>query len=155
MQLLIPAWRFSSTGLKPSQWHAMVQGGESNSAIEFQIFRPTSGVYRLVNGNELRPGSVTGSGSETARLICNSPVNIRVQSGDIVGIRLTSGGDPAAGLGLQYANTTTGADRVDVYYWQGTRSRACNFSLCDTSAGVLGGVTPLVHRKIREYSALS
>ena len=74
------------------------------------------------------------------------PPEIPVRPDYIVGIRLRnniSGADP--NFGLQYSNSTTAGAGVDVYYWQGMGShQACSLSICDSSAGVLHGIAPLV-----------
>ena len=57
LQLLIPAWKLNTNGFI-SQWQAIVQGQVSSSAIEFQIFRPSSktdDAYDLVYGNTINP----------------------------------------------------------------------------------------------------
>lgn len=146
LQLLIPEWRFSSAGYV-AQWLAMVQGSASNSAgIELQIFRPIQneeGIqYGLVYGNELpaSQGSII-----LPRFVCLQPgtSQIPVQPGDIVGIRLKNGTDLPS-FGLQYRSGATTGDRVDVYYWQGMGNQACNLSICDSNAGVLRGIIPLI-----------
>ena len=147
LQLLIPAWRLNDTGFV-YLWQAIVQGNASNSAIEFQIFEPNSqknGVYDLIYGN--RYDNIIG-GSQTVNNISVvvdrtfSPPLIPVIPGYVVGVRLrnnTPGADPSSGL--QYINSSTG---VEVYYWQGMGNQTCSLSTCDSSAGVLRGVIPLL-----------
>ena len=132
-------------------WQAIVQGNASNSAIDFQIFKPVSqqhGVYELMYGNvynDLQTSSQSGN-NVSVMIDRNYGVPaIPVRQDYIVGIRLrnsTPGADPS--FGLQYSNSTTGGAGVDVYYWQGMGSQACTLSICDSSAGVLHGITPLV-----------
>ena len=161
MQLLIPAWRFSSIGYV-FLWQAIVQGNASNSGIEFQIFQPVSqhnGVYELVYGNAY-DASKGGSQSENNVTVMVDrnifPPEIPVREDYIVGIRLrnsTPGAEPS--FGLQYStNTTTGAE-VDVYYWQGMGSQACTLSICDSNAGVLRGIAPLVSWSFCELTMTS
>ena len=154
LQLLIPAWRFSSAGYV-SPWEAIVQGSASNSAIEFQIFRPAqkAGEYGLVYGNVFNAANGGGDTSRTITVaftcIIQSAIRIPVKPGDIVGIRLKNGA--GASFGLQYSNTSTPGTGVDVYYWQGMASNSsCNFSTCDPFVGVLRGIIPLVSWKFCE-----
>ena len=147
LQLLIPAWRLNDTGFV-YLWQAIVQGNASNSAIEFQIFEPNlqkNGVYDLIYGNRYNTNK---GGSQTVNNISvvvdrtlSLPL-IPVIPGYIIGVRLrnnTPGADPS--FGLQYINSSTG---VEVYYWQGMGNQTCSLSTCDSSAGVLRGVIPLL-----------
>ena len=148
LQLLIPAWRLNETGFV-YLWQAIMQGYASNSAIEFQIFEPNSqknGVYDLIYGN--RYDTIKG-GSQSVNNISVvvdrnlSPPLIPVRPGYIIGVRLrnnTPGADPS--FGLQYISSSTGG--VEVYYWQGMGNQTCSLSTCDSSAGVLRGVIPLI-----------
>ena len=157
LQLLVPAWKFSSMG-RVLLWQAFVQGNASNSAIEFQIFQPVSqqnGVYELVYGNAYDTSKGGSQSEDNVTVVVERnlfPPEIPVREDYIVGIRLrnsTPGADPS--FGLQYSNTTTGAG-VDVYYWQGMGSQACNLSICDSNAGVLRGITPLVSWRFCELT---
>ena len=148
LQLLVPAWRFSSAGYV-FLWQAIVQGNASNSAIDFQIFRPVSqqnGVYELVYGNEYNDLSSQSGNNVSVMVDRNSAgPEIPVRQDYIIGIRLrnsTPGADPS--FGLQYSNSTTAGAGVDVYYWQGMGSQACTLSICDSNAGVLHEIAPLV-----------
>ena len=146
LQLLVPAWKFSSAGYV-FLWQAIVQG---NASIDFQIFRPVSlqnGVFELVYGNMGNSLGGSQSGNNVTVMVDRNlnPPEIPVRPDDIVGIRLrnsTPGADPS--FGLQYSNSTTAGAGVDVYYWQGMGSQACTLSICDSSAGVLHGIAPLV-----------
>ena len=149
LQLLIPAWRFSSIGYV-FLWQAIVQGNASNSSIEFQIFRQVSqqnGVYELVYGNFYADTNGASQSENNVTVVVDrnlSPPEIPVREDYAIGIRLrnsTPGADPS--FGLQYSNTTTGAG-VDVFYWQGMGSQACTLSICDSNAGVLRGIIPLI-----------
>ena len=157
LQLLVPAWRFSSMGYV-FLWQAIVQGNASNSAIDFQIFRPVSqqnGVYELVYGNEYNDLSSQSGNNVSVMVDRNSAgPEIPVSQDYIIGIRLrnsTPGADPS--FGLQYSNSTTGAG-VDVYYWQDMGSQACTLSICDSSAGVLREVIPLVSWRFCELTMI-
>ena len=145
LQLLIPAWRINDDGYI-FRWQAIVQGSVSSSAIEFQIFRPNptmSGVYDLVYGNMYnRYQEQIGNRININVNVINTPPDIPINPGDIIGIRLRNnipGAD--SNFGLQYSTPSTGAG-VDVYYWQGMGSQACSLSL--SNAGVLREITPLV-----------
>ena len=153
LQLLVPAWRFGSMGYV-FLWQAIVQGSASNSAIEFQIFRPASsqqnaGVYELVYGNMYNAmgGSQSGNNAQVSVERALNPPEIPVRPDDIVGIRLKNnipGADPRFGLQYSNATSTTAGAGVDVYYWQGMGSQACTLSICDSGVGVLHGIIPLV-----------
>ena len=127
-------------------WEAVVDGNATTSAIEFQIFQPhpeKNGVYNLIYGNQY---NVTHSQAGSSIII---PVDINLhpppipaKPGYIIGIRLRNSTDP--NFGLQYINITSGAGGVDVYYWEGMGNQTCNLSVCDSNAGVLRGVIPLV-----------
>ena len=159
LQLLIPAWRLNDTGFV-YLWQAIVQGNARNSAIEFQIFEPNSqknGVYDLIYGN--RYNTIKG-GSQSENNI-SVPVDrnfypplIPVRPGYVVGVRLrnnTPEADPS--FGLQYINSSTGG--VDVYFWEGINgNQTCSLSTCDSSAGVLRGVIPLLSWRFCEFVCL-
>ena len=147
LQLLIPAWRMNRIGYI-FRWQAIVRGSVSSSAIEFQIFRPNpqmSGVYDLVYGNTFNQHQEQNGNRVNINVnVINTPPDIPIDSGDIIGIRLRNnipGADPS--FGIQYATAGAGAG-VDMYYWQGMSSQACSLSLSDPNAAVLRGVIPLV-----------
>ena len=157
LQLLIPAWRLNETGVV-YLWQAVVQGNGSNSAIEFQIFKPNSqknGVYDLIYGN--RYNTIIGGSQSVNNISVTvdrtfSRPFIPVIPGYVVGVRLrnnTPGVDPS--FGLQYINSSTGG--VEVYYWQGMENQ-CSLSTCDSSAGVLRGVIPLLSWKFWRHCEL-
>ena len=148
LQLLIPAWRLNDTGFV-YLWQAIVQGNASNSAIEFQIFEPNSqknGVYDLIYGNGYHTNKGGSQSENNISVMVERNLNpplIPVRPGYVVGVRLrnnTPGADPS--FGLQYINSSTGG--VDVYYWEGMGNQTCSLSTCDSSAGVLRGVIPLL-----------
>ena len=127
-------------------WEAVVQGNATTSAIEFQIFQPhpeKNGVYNLIYGNQYGE-THPQVGSSIIIPVDNTlhPPPIPARPGYVVGIRLRNNTDP--NFGLQYINITSGAGGVDVYYWEGMGNQTCNLSVCDSNAGVLRGVIPLV-----------
>ena len=130
-------------------WEAVVQGNATTSAIEFQIFQPhpeKNGVYNLIYGN--RYDEALAGHSQTGNHISIQvdrslyPPEIPVLPGYVVGIRLRN--NIVTNFGLQYINTTSGAGGVDVYYWEGMGNQTCSLSVCDSNAGVLHGIIPLV-----------
>ena len=158
LQLLIPAWRLNDMGFV-YLWQAIVQGNANNSAIEFQIFEPNSqknGVYNLIYGNRYDTNSGGSQSENNISVVVDrslSPPLIPARPGYIIGVRLrnnTPGADPS--FGLQYISSSTGG--VEVYYWQGMGNQTCSLSTCDSSAGVLHGVIPLLSWRFCELVCL-
>ena len=158
LQLLIPAWRLNDTGFVYS-WQSIVQGNANNSAIEFQIFQPNlqkNGVYDLIYGNRYDTDSGGSQSENNISVVVDrdlSPPLIPARLGYIIGVRLrnnTPGADPS--FGLQYISSSTGG--VDVYYWEGMGNQTCSLSTCDSSAGVLHGVIPLLSWRFCELVRL-